>query len=57
MFRTIRALAYPIQQRYREITQETGYIERVLEEGAGRVTPMARDTVQKVKKAMGLFTP
>ena len=47
----------PIQQRYREIIAETGYIERVLEEGAERVTPLARETVQKAKKAMGLFTP
>jgi tryptophanyl-tRNA synthetase len=54
---TVVAAIEPIQQRYREITQETGYIERVLEEGAQRVTPMARETVQKVKKAMGLFTP
>src|SRR5579863_739932 len=54
---TVVAALEPIQQRYREITQETGYIEKVLEEGAQRVTPMARDTVQKVKKAMGLFTP
>src|SRR5579862_3221985 len=47
----------PIQQRYQEIVAETGYIEKVLEEGAQRVTPLAGDTVQKVKKAMGLFTP
>jgi tryptophanyl-tRNA synthetase len=46
----------PIQQRYREITQETGYIERVLEEGAQRVVPVARATVHQAKKAMGLFT-
>ncbi|HLH44774.1 MAG TPA: tryptophan--tRNA ligase [Bryobacteraceae bacterium] len=46
----------PIQQRYREITQESGYIERVLEEGARRVGPLARGTVHKAKKAMGLFT-
>jgi tryptophanyl-tRNA synthetase len=47
----------PIQKRYREITAETGYIERVLEEGAERVRPAARDTVEKVKSAMGLYTP
>ena len=46
----------PIQQRYREITRETGYIERVLEEGAQRVGPVARATVHQAKKAMGLFT-
>ena len=54
---TVVAALEPIQQRYREIVAETGYIARVLEEGAERVTPMARETVQKAKKAMGLFTP
>ena len=47
----------PIQKRYREIMAETGYVARVLEEGAERVTPIANDTVNKVKKAMGLYTP
>jgi tryptophanyl-tRNA synthetase len=47
----------PIQKRYREITAETGYIARVLEEGAGKVRPIANDTVHKVKRAMGLYTP
>jgi len=46
----------PIQKRYKEITDETGYVARVLEEGAQRVGPLARDTVHKTKKAMGLFT-
>jgi tryptophanyl-tRNA synthetase len=47
----------PVQQRYREIAQESGYIEKVLEEGARRVGTIARGTVHKAKKAMGLFTP
>ena len=47
----------PIQQRYRQITSEAGYIASVLEGGARRVSPLAKDTVNKVKKAMGLFTP
>jgi len=47
----------PIQKRYREITAETGYIARVLEDGAEKVRPIANDTVRKVKKAMGLYTP
>jgi tryptophanyl-tRNA synthetase len=46
----------PVQQRYREITTETGYVTRVLEEGASRVRPLAQDTVTKTKRAMGLFT-
>jgi tryptophanyl-tRNA synthetase len=47
----------PIQARYREITTDPGYVAKVLEEGAARVTPLARETVQKAKRAMGLFTP
>jgi tryptophanyl-tRNA synthetase len=47
----------PIQQRYREITAETGYIARVLEDGAEKVRPIANDTVHKTKLAMGLYTP
>jgi tryptophanyl-tRNA synthetase len=46
----------PVQKRYREITIETGYVTRVLEEGASRVRPLAQDTVTKTKRAMGLFT-
>jgi tryptophanyl-tRNA synthetase len=46
----------PIQQRYRGIIDETGYVARVLEEGAARVIPIANDTVRTVKKAMGLYT-
>ncbi len=45
-----------VQQRYREITAEKGYVAKVLEEGASRVRPLARDTVEKTKRAMGLFT-
>jgi tryptophanyl-tRNA synthetase len=47
----------PIQKRYREIAAETGYIARVLEDGAEKVRPIASDTVHKVKRAMGLYTP
>jgi tryptophanyl-tRNA synthetase len=46
----------PIQKRYHEIVAEPGYIARVLQEGAERVTPIARDTCDKVKHAMGLYT-
>ena len=47
----------PIRKRYREITAEQGYIAKVLEESAERVRPIADETVQKAKKAMGLYTP
>jgi len=46
----------PLQQRYREITEDEGYIDRVLAEGAARVEPIARSTVNLVKHRMGLYT-
>jgi tryptophanyl-tRNA synthetase len=46
----------PIQQRYAEITADPGYIAQVLQAGAERVTPIARDTVEKVKRCMGLYS-
>jgi tryptophanyl-tRNA synthetase len=46
----------PIQIRYREITAETGYVSRVLADGAEKVRPIAVDTVEKTKRAMGLYT-
>jgi len=52
----IRALE-PIQTRYHEIMSERGFVAQVLANGAERVRPIAQDTVNKVKKAMGLYTP
>jgi tryptophanyl-tRNA synthetase len=46
----------PVQTRYREIMAEPGFVAKVLADGAERVTPIAEDTVDKVKKAMGLYT-
>jgi tryptophanyl-tRNA synthetase len=46
----------PIQKKYRDIVAEKGYIAKVLEQGAQRVRPIADDTVNKVKRAMGLYT-
>jgi tryptophanyl-tRNA synthetase len=45
----------PIQKRFREITAQPGYIDRVLTEGRDRVLPIAADTVRKAKHAMGLY--
>jgi tryptophanyl-tRNA synthetase len=45
----------PIQRRYREITADATYIESVLNAGVQHVVPIAKDTIQKVKRAMGLF--
>ena len=47
----------PLQQRYREITSDPGYLAGVLREGAERVSPIADDTVRLVKQRMGLYTP
>jgi tryptophanyl-tRNA synthetase len=47
----------PIQKRYREIMEERGYVARVLQDGAERITPIAKETIEKVKNAMGLYTP
>src|SRR5579872_216351 len=52
----IAAHLEPIQKKYREVTAEPGYIAQVLREGAERVSPIANDTVRKVKQAMGLYT-
>lgn len=46
----------PLQQRYREIIGEPGYVNRVLREGAERVQPIADSTVELVKQRMGLYT-
>jgi tryptophanyl-tRNA synthetase len=45
----------PFQDRYRRITSDPGYLASVLREGAGRVEPIARETVRLVKERMGLY--
>jgi tryptophanyl-tRNA synthetase len=46
----------PVQQRYREIVGEPGYLHGVLREAADRVRPFAADTVRLVKDRMGIYT-
>jgi tryptophanyl-tRNA synthetase len=46
----------PIQQRFREITSDPGYVAGVLRASAERVTPIADSTVELVKQRMGLYT-
>lgn len=46
----------PIQQRYRQLAADPGYLDSVLNAAAARVSVIANDTVQKVKRAMGLYT-
>ncbi|MCC6262966.1 MAG: tryptophan--tRNA ligase, partial [Bryobacterales bacterium] len=45
----------PIQQRYREITSDPATMERLLDEGADRVRPIAEATVRLAKERMGLY--
>jgi tryptophanyl-tRNA synthetase len=46
----------PIQQRYREVTADAGYIDQVLAQGRERVLPLTEATVKKAKAAMGLYS-
>jgi tryptophanyl-tRNA synthetase len=45
----------PIQRRYREVVADPTYLDSVLAHGNERVAPIARDTVNKAKRAMGLY--
>lgn len=45
----------PIQARYQQITTEAGYLDRLLEEAAARVRPIANSTLELVKRRMGLY--
>ena len=47
----------PIQQRYREIVEDPGYLDSVLKAGAEAVTPVANSTVELVKQRMGIYVP
>jgi tryptophanyl-tRNA synthetase len=46
----------PLQGRYREIMSDPGYVDGILREGAARVRPIAQETVELVKRRMGLYT-
>jgi tryptophanyl-tRNA synthetase len=46
----------PLQERYRQILSEPGYLQGVLRDGAERVAPIANSTVEVVKERMGLYT-
>jgi tryptophanyl-tRNA synthetase len=45
----------PIQQRYRQITEDVSYVDNVLERSREHVLPIAEDTMRKAKHAMGLY--
>ncbi len=46
----------PMQQRYRQIASDPGYLDSVLRAGAEAVMPIANSTVELVKQRMGLYT-
>ncbi len=45
----------PFQERYRQITSEPGYLDGILTAAAGRASLIANDTVELVKRRMGLY--
>jgi tryptophanyl-tRNA synthetase len=45
----------PIQQRYREVTADSSYVDSVLAAGRDHILPFAEDTIRKTKAAMGLY--
>jgi tryptophanyl-tRNA synthetase len=51
--RLVETLA-PIQQRFNELMNDQGELERILEQGADEVRPLAEHTVQRVKEVIGL---
>lgn len=44
----------PVRESYARLQNEQGYIERILQEGADRVRPIATATYQKAKELVGL---
>ncbi len=45
----------PFQERYRRITADPAYLDGILREGAEHVAPIANQTVELVKRRMGLY--
>ncbi len=44
----------PIQQKYRELSEDPNYIEEILKDGADRIRPTAAKTLSEAKAALGL---
>lgn len=44
----------PIQQRYKEVTEDPSYVENVVADGANRIRPIAQNVMQRVRDATGL---
>jgi tryptophanyl-tRNA synthetase len=44
----------PLQERYKKVTTEPGYLDSILAEGAAKARPLAEKTLAKVHKVVGL---
>ncbi len=44
----------PLQERYQELTKDTGYIDGILKEGADKARPLADKMLAEVKEKVGL---
>lgn len=47
----------PLQERYREISAEPGYLEALLADGAERAAAVSERTLKSVKERMGFLAP
>jgi tryptophanyl-tRNA synthetase len=47
----------PIQDNYRSITSDKGYLESVLRDGKDKAEAIANQTLNKVKTALGFSLP
>lgn len=51
------AALQPIQQRYRELTSEKGFIDELLAQGAQRASAVAEATLRRARENMGFLMP
>jgi tryptophanyl-tRNA synthetase len=51
------AALQPIQQRYRELTNEKGFIDQLLAQGAERASAVAEATLRRARENMGFLMP
>jgi tryptophanyl-tRNA synthetase len=51
------AALQPIQQRYRELTSEKGFIDELLAQGAERASAVAEATLRRARENMGFLMP
>ncbi len=44
----------PLREKFNQLSEDPGYIEQILKEGADRIRPIAEKTYKEAKEAMGL---